>query len=836
MLNKITSILSALVFMLVGAFFINASFADTVPTISPFVSTSTPSTAITQRVIGNPLRLTGYAAGCAQFTSIGLLTSTGINCGSGSGGISSATYPLIITGTNISTAFGTTTNNIFGGTQTFTNSPVFSSLGAGTVNSTSGGTIYNTSTSTPTAGSGLSYTGALGQFIGGTSGTLSVSGLTTSNFASPNVSQFTNDAGYVNAAGARSSLSSVFPITYNSTTGQFGYSGLSTSSAAVVGNIPYFTGANTFGNVATGTVTCSGTVACSAFSVIGAGTTIVGSGGGGSGVGTVSTSSQETAGQVPYWTTTNGYPAKLGSISTSTPSIGSGLAYTGTLGSFFGGSSGSLSASGLTTSNFASPNVSQFTNDAGYITSSGAVTSLKQTYGSAQTGALTLATSSAATSNGVTIGQTITNSAGTFTYTPTVSVSSIPNAALANSTISSVALGANLNNVTFNNSGSGAASGQTYNGSGATTISYNTIGAQPAGSYLTAIGPTGQTQGGPTVTIASSTTGTDFSVTGGSNILTFNLPTASASNRGLLSLTDWSTFNGKQAAGNYITALTGDVTASGPGSSAATLATVNSNVGSFTSANITVDGKGRITAAANGSGGGSGANPTASVGLSAVNGVASTFLRSDGAPALSQAITPTWTGTHTFSNSTYSLLTSGGNVGIGSSTPYALLGINAPAGAAPYMAIGSSTGQVMTVSGSVIPLLGVGTSSPWATYSQQNTNTATGMAINQLVSGSQYDTFIIDSAGHKVSGGPAPTAATCTGFAPVAGSNDNAGQINFTSGTACSFNFANTWPRQPFCTVSPTNANNVPRISTISTTQLGITTGTAISGFTYVCL
>lgn len=45
-----------------------------------------------------------------------------------------------------------------------------------------------------------------------------------------------------------------------------------------------------------------------------------------------------------------------------------------------------------------------------------------------------------------------------------------------------------------------------------------------------------------------------------------------------------------------------------------------------------------------------GANPTASVGLSAVNGSAATFLRSDGAPALSQAIVPTWTGTHTFSN------------------------------------------------------------------------------------------------------------------------------------------------------------------------------------------
>lgn len=44
------------------------------------------------------------------------------------------------------------------------------------------------------------------------------------------------------------------------------------------------------------------------------------------------------------------------------------------------------------------------------------------------------------------------------------------------------------------------------------------------------------------------------------------------------------------------------------------------------------------------------ANPTASVGLTAVNGVLGTAMRSDAAPALSQAIIPTWTGLHTFSN------------------------------------------------------------------------------------------------------------------------------------------------------------------------------------------
>ena len=41
-----------------------------------------------------------------------------------------------------------------------------------------------------------------------------------------------------------------------------------------------------------------------------------------------------------------------------------------------------------------------------------------------------------------------------------------------------------------------------------------------------------------------------------------------------------------------------------------------------------------------------GANPTGTIGLAAVNGSASTFLRSDGTPALSQAIAPTWTAVH----------------------------------------------------------------------------------------------------------------------------------------------------------------------------------------------
>jgi hypothetical protein len=46
--------------------------------------------------------------------------------------------------------------------------------------------------------------------------------------------------------------------------------------------------------------------------------------------------------------------------------------------------------------------------------------------------------------------------------------------------------------------------------------------------------------------LATGTSGTDFGITSVTDTHTFNLPTASAANRGALSSADWSTFNGKQ--------------------------------------------------------------------------------------------------------------------------------------------------------------------------------------------------------------------------------------------------------------------------------------------------
>lgn len=140
-----------------------------------------------------------------------------------------------------------------------------------------------------------------------------------------------------------------------------------------------------------------------------------------------------------------------------------------------------------------------------------------------------------------------------------------------------------------------------------------TIGdlTESGSANLTVTGGTGAVIGsGVLLTLTGATlletTSSVLTITGGTNAVlgtgvTIQVKQASTSTSGYLSNVDWNIFQGKQAAGNYITALTGDITASGPGSAASTLATVNSNVGSFTNANITVNAKGLVTAAANGS-------------------------------------------------------------------------------------------------------------------------------------------------------------------------------------------------------------------------------------------
>ncbi|MDE2079070.1 MAG: tail fiber domain-containing protein [Patescibacteria group bacterium] len=100
----------------------------------------------------------------------------------------------------------------------------------------------------------------------------------------------------------------------------------------------------------------------------------------------------------------------LQSVATTSVAAGTGIGFSGTAGALVGGA-------GLT------------------ITNNGLLSLQQLGGGTAQTGAITLATSSAATSNGVTVGENITNVGTAFTFTPTVAVQNIPNSALQNSTI-----------------------------------------------------------------------------------------------------------------------------------------------------------------------------------------------------------------------------------------------------------------------------------------------------------------------------------------------------------------------------------------------------------------
>ena len=101
--------------------------------------------------------------------------------------------------------------------------------------------------------------------------------------------------------------------------------------------------------------------------------------------------------------------------------------------------------------------------------------------------------------------------------------------------------------------------------------------------------------------------------------------------------------------------------------------------GSISGNTVTITGGGSVT----------GANPTASVGLSAVNGVATTFLRSDGAPALDQSIAPTWTGQHIHSLSNAAAVAVGPN---GNTNPVFRLVTNVSSAATGIAITGNAAG------------------------------------------------------------------------------------------------------------------------------------------------
>lgn len=109
--------------------------------------------------------------------------------------------------------------------------------------------------------------------------------------------------------------------------------------------------------------------------------------------------------------------------------------------------------------------------------------------------------------------------------------------------------GSVANAVTFNNAGTGAASGTTYNGSGAVTISYNTIGAQVAGSYSPLAGSSSLTTTG---TVTSGTWSASFGAVSGANLTNLTGANVTGTVANATNATNASNLTGGNITGNMI--------------------------------------------------------------------------------------------------------------------------------------------------------------------------------------------------------------------------------------------------------------------------------------------
>lgn len=327
--------------------------------------------------------------------------------------------------------------------------------------STTTGNYIATTTGVVACSSGA--TCSSGSYVFGNALSVTVSGLTTANFSSANISQWTNNSNYITLT----SLSGVAPITYNSSTGAIGTS-FSTSSTNI------FTGSNTFntqtnflGPLVIGTSTASTTIwGNTATSTFASGINLT-NGGCLAYAGVCLTAGLLNGGstEAVNWATTavlSGTPT----YSNGTAGVGSTLTEIGT-GALSVDSNSPAAGDRVLVKNQASA----FQNGIYVVTATGSGIASYILTRASDYNSPTEITPGITTY--VLTGTTNTDTSWAVLYTPPLTIGT------NNLTYTQIQAGSVGSAITFNNSGSGASSGQTYNGSAAVTISNNTIGAVP---------------------------------------------------------------------------------------------------------------------------------------------------------------------------------------------------------------------------------------------------------------------------------------------------------------------------------------------------------------------
>ena len=340
-----------------------------------------------------------------------------------------------------------------------------------------------------------------------------------------------------------------------------------------------------------------------------------------------------------------------------------------------------------------------------------------------------------------------------------------------------------------------AFSGDVNSTSGTTTLTLGTVNSN-AGSFGNAVNVPTFTVNGKGLITAASNTAITFPVT---SVFGRTGAVAAAANDYA-----FSQIFGALAA-TQLPAFTGDVT-SPAGSSVNTLANVNSSVGTYTNATITVNAKGLVTAASSGVGGG----------VTSITGTANQVIASAATGAVTLSLPQSIA---TTSTPTFSTLSIGTSTTLGTPSSYGCVSLTGGAGGYSGVQFSSTTDltTLMVQNGSATPITGM--------YNVSNSAWMWYFAGSTLTVGTV--------PGGNVSGNIAGTAAGITGLTiPAAGAVPGANGIPRTdaNGYLYTYYINDNSPTESFTAVN-LYANNgsdnfIRRIAASTVTVGGATTAT----------